>query len=341
MIRDLKYLAAYLVPLLTVFSLSERGIYAFTTAVFVFIIIPVVELFQKGDESNLSPEEANLKASKIFYDVVLYFNVPLVYGILVYFLYVFHTFSLSTYEIIGLLLAVGTTLGSAGINVAHELGHRDERFHKILSLMLLIPCQYSHFLLEHNFGHHKNVGTDEDPASAKKNETLYRFWVRSISGSFVNAWNIQKRQLSKAGAPFISLKNTLLIAFTAQLLLMASIFAYDGWFLLIMYVIVALNAILLLETINYVEHYGLRRKRLDNGRYERVEAMHSWNSNHYLGRILLYELTRHSDHHYLANKKYQTLDHHDSAKQLPFGYPMSILISLIPPIWFRVMNPKL
>jgi alkane 1-monooxygenase len=104
---------------------------------------------------------------------------------------------------------------------------------------------------------------------------------------------------------------------------------------------IAVVGFLLLETINYIEHYGLRRARLANGRYEKVEAKHSWNANYELGRILLYELTRHSDHHYKANKKYQLLDHHDSSPQLPFGYPASMLIALLPPIWFKLINPRL
>lgn len=126
-----------------------------------------------------------------------------------------------------------------------------------------------------------------------------------------------------------------------QLGLLALIYWFAGPYVLLMFVIAAIFSFLMLETINYIEHYGLRRQKLDNGRYERVQPYHSWNSNHELGRILLYELTRHSDHHYLANKKYQLLDHHENAKQLPYGYPTSMLISMVPPLWFKIMNPRI
>jgi alkane 1-monooxygenase len=119
------------------------------------------------------------------------------------------------------------------------------------------------------------------------------------------------------------------------------IYWFFGFFVLTCFLGAALMGILLLETVNYIEHYGLQREQLENGRYERAMPAHSWNSNHVVGRLMLFELSRHSDHHYLASRKYQVLRHHDNAPQMPTGYPGMMLLSLVPPLWFAIMNRRI
>jgi alkane 1-monooxygenase len=204
---------------------------------------------------------------------------------------------------------------------------------------LFMPCLYMHFYIEHNFGHHINVATPEDGATAKYRQSLYSFWITSVTKQYADAWKKQKQLLKLKNLSFFSIKNDMLwyhLIQPAYLILAATLFSFK---VMGFAIIVGIIAFLFLECINYIEHYGLRRLKNESGRYERVQSYHSWNSNHSIGRIVLYELTRHSDHHFKSSKKYQLLDCHDESPQLPFGYPASILLSFIPPLWFFIMNP--
>ncbi len=339
--KDVKYLFAYLVPLLTYLAIANKGLWSYATFIFAFGLVPLLDTLFGPNEENETQEVQFSKLNNSFFDILLYLNVPLLYGIIGYFIHQLHTAELHLYEMIGLVLSTGTMMGGLGINVAHELGHKKEVHKRLMSQLLLLPSLYMHFTMEHNLGHHKNVATPKDPATARKGQNVYFFWIKSIAGTYVNAWRLQLRLLKKEGKSFLSLANKQLVAAIIQGLLLCSLFIWGGTQVLFLFVCTALLSVLLLETINYIEHYGLQRKLLESGRYERVKPMHSWNSDHQIGRILLYELTRHSDHHYLAHKKYQVLDSHIEAKQLPFGYPACMLLSLLPPVWFRVMHTRI
>ena len=340
MIKDSKYLFAYVVPLLTASSIYSTGILCYTTLIFVFILIPILEPIFPLSTYNLNAQEQTSYKKNTFFDWMLYMNVPIIYLLLGLYIFELSTHTHSLFEQIGMMLSVGTMMG-AGINVAHELGHKNQWYKQFLAKLILLPCQYMHFIIEHNLGHHKYVATDQDPASAKKNEMVYFFWLRSMTLSYFSAWKLEKSRLNRLGLSPWSTKNQMIHFLFTQLLFTFLIFWFFGLTITLLYMGSALVSVLLLETINYIEHYALRRERKANGKYERVKPIHSWNSEHQLGRILLYELTRHSDHHYLAHKKYQLLDHHREAKQLPFGYPTSMLLSLCPPLWFKVMNSRI
>ncbi|MBT8271158.1 MAG: alkane 1-monooxygenase, partial [Bacteroidia bacterium] len=182
--------------------------------------------------------------------------------------------------------------------------------------------------------------TPEDPATARYNQSVYSFWFTSTIRQYINAWRIQKRLLSKKDQFFLSFGNDMLWYVVIQAIYLFIIFSIFGLNGLLFAIAMAIVGFLLLETVNYIEHYGLLRQKRESGRYERVMACHSWNSNHVIGRIVLYELTRHSDHHYKSSKKYQALACHESSPQMPFGYPTSMVLSLIPPLWFRIMNKR-
>lgn len=231
-------------------------------------------------------------------------------------------------------------LGSNGIIVAHELGHRSDALSQMIAKFLLLPSYYIHFTLEHNFGHHAKVSTPEDPATARYNQTVYSFWLTSSTRQYVNAWKLQHKRLIAKSQRLWSVNNSMLINLLLQVTYIVLLFILFSWSTAILAIVMGIIGFILLESINYIEHYGLMREQRKSGRYYPVEEIHSWNSNHLLGRILLYELTRHSDHHYRANKKYQVLDYYSTSPELPYGYPTSILISLIPPLWFRIMNPR-
>ena len=340
--KDLKYLGAYLVPSFCVAGLLLGGWMSISTIVFVFVLIPILEPILGRSESNLAePQRSAMLQNKIF-DWLLYLNLPVVYGILLLFISVLNQGNLSNLEYTGHILSVGLVLGACGINVGHELGHRQNKTEQTLAKMLLLPSWYMHFFIEHNRGHHKNIATDLDPASARKGENLYIFWLRSVVKSYISAWKLERKRLKQVEAPFFSMENEMLLFSLIQVLYLALLGLFlNSWWGLFALVTAGVFGFLLLETINYIEHYGLRRKLLPSGRYERVQPRHSWNADYQIGRILLYELTRHSDHHFIATKKYQVLDHHDQAPELPVGYPTSMLMALVPPLWFRVMDKRI
>lgn len=338
--RDLKYLGAYIIPLAVVHALYAQGFWSFNGITVAFILVPLLEFFFKGTTQNLEPEEEEEQDNKQLFDVLLYLNVPILWGITLGYFYVLSTASLATYEIIGLTLTTGIYLGGVGINVAHELGHRKEWFPQLMAQALLLPNLYLHFTIEHNHGHHVNIATPKDPASSRYNEMVYTFWFRSVIFSYLSAWKIEARRLQQQGYSAFSWRNKMLHLQLVQLAYLAVIGWAFSWMLVPYALVIAILGFLMLETVNYIEHYGLQRRQLASGRYEPVQPWHSWNCNHDIGRILLYELTRHSDHHYKASRKYQVLRHFDQAPLLPWGYPTSMLIALIPPLWFHWMNPR-
>ena len=341
MLNDLKYLAAYSIPIVAVIGLSLRGPWAFFTPVFAFILIPIIEVLMPVDEKNIDKDHVESKAKNRLFDLLLYANLPIVFGLIGYYLWSLSFANYTIAELIGLTFSVGIVLGANGINVAHELGHRKTPWERLLSKLLLLPAQYMHFYIEHNFGHHLHAATAEDPASAAYNQSVYSFWFTSTVRQYFSAWRIQISLLHGEGNSFLSLKNDMLWYLVLQLGYLVGCYLAFGPLGLLLAIGIAISGIMLLETINYIEHYGLRREKTKSGRYQRVSQIHSWNSNHVLGRVILYELTRHSDHHYKSSKKYQILDYHESSPQMPYGYPTSMVLSLVPPLWFSIMNKRI
>jgi alkane 1-monooxygenase len=340
-VKSLKYTAAYSIPIVAIFSIQLGGFWLFATPVYAFLLIPVLELIMPEDPSNLKNTSPGSRPLSRVYDWMLYLNLPLVYGILIYALIKVSAGAFSGYEYAGLIFSVGIVLGVNGINVGHELGHRKTVLERLMGKALLLPSLYSHFYTEHNYGHHLNVATPQDPATARYGQNVYHFWLTSISRQYTNAWRIQRKLLARENASFFSISNHMFYSSLLQLWYLGAIFMIFGSQALFIALGMAVVGALLLETVNYIEHYGLLRNRTSSGRYERVAARHSWNSNHVVGRIVLYELTRHSDHHFKSAKKYQLLDYQQDAPSMPFGYPTSMVLALIPPLWFRVMNSRI
>jgi len=338
--KDLKYLAAFSIPLVAVIGIYFKGPLAYLTPFYAFVMIPVMELIFPMDTTNLTSEDVQSKLEQKIFDWLLYLNLPVVYGLVFFGLYQVTSTPIETYELVGMMLSVGIVLGVNGINVAHELGHRQTTNERFLGKALLLPSQYMHFYIEHNFGHHLHAATPEDPATARYNQSVYAFWMTSIFRQYVKSWIIQKKLLKNNEKRFFSVKNDMVWYVLLQIGYLLIVFLFFGSVGLLFAICSAIIGILLLESVNYIEHYGLLRLKTKSGRYERVKEMHSWNSNHVIGRIVLYELTRHSDHHYKSSKKYQVLDCHDESPQMPFGYPTSVVLALIPPLWFRIMNKR-
>ena len=338
MIKDLKYLMSYSIALFAFIGISLGGFYNYLAVIFTFVFIPVLEIIVRKSNEKYTDEEKKNRNLDPFFDLLLYLNIPIVFGIFFFSLEKLAVTS-SVYDIIGIILSASIVMATNGINVGHELGHRKSLIARTCSKLLYLPCQYMHFYIEHNFGHHINVATPEDPATARYKQTVYSFWITSVIRTYVSAWEIQLKLLKVSKRGFFSIKNDMIFYTLFQLSFLLFIYYNFGLYLTLLSIVMSIVSFLFLETINYVEHYGLLRKKEPSGRYERVKPHHSWNSNHTIGRIVLYELTRHSDHHFKSSKKYQVLESLDECPHLPHGYPTSILISLIPPLWFSIMNP--
>ena len=241
---------------------------------------------------------------------------------------------------------MGVVGGVIAINVGHELIHKNTKLEQISGGLLLSLVSYGGFKIEHVYGHHVNVSTPLDASSSRLNQSLYNFLPNAYIHNFLNAWTLQKTRLAKKGLSLLSVQNELIwyYAFSIAIsLIMGAFFMFLGaefWMGVAFFFAQSFIAFTLLEIINYIEHYGLHREKMSNGKYERVNIEHSWNSNYFLTNMFLFQLQRHSDHHAYAARRYQVLRHHEESPQLPFGYATMFMIALIPPLWKAVMNPR-
>ncbi|MDW8334211.1 MAG: alkane 1-monooxygenase [Bacteroidia bacterium] len=337
----LKYMPTLTIPLVGLVSLTQGGGFSYFLLIYAFVLIPILELIIPPDPTNLSKEEEELRRKDRGYDILLYLMIPVQYLFLYLFLTEMSRPEPTLFERVGKTLAMGLGCGVLGINVAHELGHRHTWYEKLMSKLLLLTSLYMHFFIEHNRGHHRWVSTDRDPASARFGESVYAFWLRSMIFGYISAWRIENARVRKTGKWVFGPENEMVRFTLIQTAFVVFIFAYFGWMAGVCFLAAALFGALLLETVNYIEHYGLSRKKLGENHYDKVMPVHSWNSDHVVGRIMLFELTRHSDHHYHSGRKYQVLRHFDESPQLPTGYPGMMLLALIPPLFFAVMNPRI
>ncbi len=340
-ISNLKYLVVLTIPAGVWLALSGEGMISFLLPFMNFLVIPLLDFFLPESRENVpAASEGRIKSNRLF-DWILYLNVPCQYFLLFYMLTTVTSGQFLWWESVGKVWSMGICSAVLGINTAHELGHRQNKRDQWLAKLLLFTCMYSHFFVEHNRGHHKYVATPLDPATARRNEPVFLFYFRSIFLGYRSAWNISNKLCIKQGHKALSFRNEMIRLHLLQLLMLLVIFLCFGWLGIALFLIQSAIGILVLETINYVEHYGLFRKQLPDGNYEKVRPVHSWNSDHILGRIMLLELTRHSDHHYKSTRKYQILRHFDGSPQLPLGYPGSMVLAWIPPLWFRIMNKRI
>jgi len=338
-LKKFKYLSVLILPIFVWISFHSNGILTFLPALYLFGAIPFFELILKVDNQNLSEQEKVLATNNSFYSVLLYLMLPIQFGFLVYFMFHIQE-AQSTSVLIGRILSMGLMCGVLGINIGHELGHRSNRFERFIGELLLLTSLENHFLPYHNRGHHTNVGTKNDPATARRNEWLFTFWIRSQIGSYFQAWQIEILRMKIMKKQIFSLENKMIQYTILHSLFLGSIYAYFGSVVLIYFLFAAAVGILLLETVNYIEHYGLYRQQRENGNYEHVKRKHSWNSNHVIGRVVLFELSRHSDHHFKADRPYQLMETSDDSPVMPTGYPGMMLLSCIPPLFFMVMNHR-
>jgi alkane 1-monooxygenase len=315
------------------------GIFWYLGPILILGLIPILDLIAGLDRSN-PPDDLikTLEADK-YYRWITYLFLPLQYAALIWAAWLWSGDSLSVFDKVGLALTVGTVAG-IGINTAHELGHKKEKVERWLAKIALAQSFYGHFYIEHNRGHHVRVATPEDPASSRVGETVYAFLPRTVVGSLKNAWRLEQPRFKRRDESHWSIRNDVLNAWLMSVVLWAALLVVFGIGILPYLVIQAAVGVVLLEIVNYLEHYGMLRQKEHTGRYERVRASHSWNSNNIATNVLLYHLQRHSDHHANPTRRYQALRDVDEAPVLPTGYAGMILLALFPPLWFKVMDPR-
>ena len=306
----------------------------------VFGLFPFIDLVIGTDPTNPPDSVIKFLEQDRYYRWCTYAYIPIQYAGLVFACWQWSSGDLSTASSIGLALTVAMVSGIA-INTAHELGHKRASFERWLSKVALAQSAYGHFFIEHNRGHHVRVATPEDPASSRMGESFWAFLPRTVLGSLRSSWHLEKLRLSRLGKSPWTWRNDILNAWAMTVVLFGALAAVFGPVVLPYLAIQAIGGFCLLEVVNYLEHYGLLRQKREDGRYEYAQPEHSWNSNNVASNVLLYHLQRHSDHHANPLRRYQALRHVDEAPQLPTGYAGMIIIAAIPPLWRKVMDPRL
>ncbi|MBM7414289.1 MULTISPECIES: alkane 1-monooxygenase [Nocardiaceae] len=319
----------------------HTGVSAFwwSGAMLFFLVIPVVDALAGEDGNNPSDAQVQDLQHDRFYRWCTFLFLPVQYAGLGVACYLVTFGTLSAVDKIGYAVSVGLVAG-IGINAAHELGHRVESTERWLAKIALAQSLYGHFHVEHNRGHHARVATPADPASARMGESLYRFLSRSVSGAVVSSWELEKQRLGRKGSGVWTIRNNVLNAWAMSAALFGVLVAVFGVGILPFLVLQAVVGVMTLESVNYIEHYGLLRGRTPAGRYERCAPRHSWNSDRIVTNIFLYHLQRHSDHHANPGRRFQTLRTFEEAPQLPAGYATMVVLAAVPPLWRRVMDPR-
>ncbi|MBT7611263.1 MAG: alkane 1-monooxygenase [Bacteriovoracaceae bacterium] len=324
-------LTPYLLVSLTWAGLVQGGVFSFTGLFLFFGIHPILDQVIKNNiySNDGSSHEAFLEVLLLFFPI---FQT----------IFLIHTFTLflaetNLYQNLGQIFSIGVTCAGIGITVAHELIHRKDPLKKAAGIYILALQNYTWFRIEHIFGHHKHVSTPLDPATAKFNQSLYPFLLQSLFGGIVSAYKFEKNRL-------IRRNNKLLINRMFHYTIIAIsyfslaflVFGLKGFLFVLG---ISTVGILITEIVNYLEHYGLERKLMENGYYEPVQEKHSWDSDFAVTNFSLFNLGKHSHHHAKAQDEFQHLINKKENPVLPMGYTGAILLSLVPPLWKQVMNP--
>ncbi|MCA6075237.1 alkane 1-monooxygenase [Fulvivirga sedimenti] len=340
---------AFIIPASVIVGYYLAGWWNMLSLALVFLIIPFLDYMIGTSDYNIPKDRISIISEQFFYRFVTYLWT---YFQLLFLAWAFYVVTFghlsSVQEWIGFTLGTGLVTGGIGITVAHELGHKKSALERLYSKILLLTVCYMHFYIEHNKGHHVTVATPEDPATSRKNESFYAFWFRSVFHGYAHAWKIENNRLRRKGVSALSIHNEMIwfsilpLIFIAVVTGIFSIWAnHFVWQLPVFFFVQSFIAFTLLEQVNYIEHYGIERKEIAPGKYERVTPIHSWNASHVISNFFLFQLQRHSDHHANAIKRYQVLYHYDESPQLPAGYSTMIILALVPGLWFHLMNPRL
>ena len=330
----------YLVTPLILIASSSLGLlinpsWSVSPFIWVFILVPIIDLVLP----YLSKQDADLREN-VLHNFSILIILPCILFLVVFGLIVVSDSTISLLVAAALGAAVGMSGGSIGITTAHELIHRQNKYMRGIGVLLLVLCCYGHFRIEHVYGHHKNVATKEDPATARRGENFYFYFIRCVINSVISSWNIEKNILDKKNINTLSLQNRMLHYFVLEIIFLFIAFFIAGINGLVFVIFHSFVSITLLELVNYIQHYGLERK-MQNGKYERFTDHHSWNSRHISANWSTFNLGLHAEHHQSASKHYPLLSQEEKVIEMPANYSIMLIMALIPPLWFFIMDKKI
>jgi len=316
------------------------GFWVLSIPFVIWYVFPTLDAVLGKEQTNPAPSEKSVQLKWHRLNLLLW---PILQFFILFGLIAFHKgLDLNGWELIGLFFSLGVMTGTIGINYAHELMHQPRRGDRWLADILMAMVLYSHFRSEHLLVHHRYVGTPRDAVTARYNENVHRFFIRVLKASYLSAFRAEAQRLTRQGLAWYDLKNPFWIYWLLQLLMLGFAYGLVGFWGVLLFAFQAFIAVFHLELINYLEHYGLTRKYLGNGKYEAVQPHHSWNAEHRATNWLLINLQRHSDHHYKPARAYPLLHTYPKqlVPQLPYSYPIMGVIAVYPRLWRKFMNPK-
>lgn len=345
-LKALGFLFVFIVPLTlpTAAWLSVKSgmlnLMAWYPLFFLFVLIPALDYLLGHDPVNIEKSEESTVSQFVWFKALTLLVLPVQIATLIWSAQWFTNQDLSLVGTIGWLFSQGIVSSILAINVAHELIHKDAKLEKGIGGILLTSVGYYGFKIEHLRGHHVHVSTPQDASSARFGQNLWTFMPEALVRNTNNAWKLEYQRLRNLGLGFFNWRNEMLGWSLLWILFCSGFYFSLGWKGLLFFVLQGFFAACSLEVINYIEHYGLERKKTDDGRYERTTHMHSWNSDYALSNLMLFQLQRHSDHHAFPKRRYAILRHHEDSPQLPGGYSAMFVLALFPPLWHRVIDPR-
>ena len=332
--------AIALVGTVAVSSFEVNHWILFFPLVFYYFFVPLLDFLIGEDTSN--PPESSIEdlEADAYYRWITYATIPILWIAVIFNCIFLCTFSLNPFEWLATVMTTGSVLGF-GLNVSHELGHKLQTVPRKVALFNTALGAYGHFSIEHNRGHHRHVSTPEDPASSKMGENIYQFAYREMPGAAIRAWRLEADRLQRLNKPVWHFENEILQALCLSTGVYGCLIGFYGLDMVLVLIPVAIWGAFQLTSANYVEHYGIQRLKTANGNYENCQPHHSWNSNHLVSNLVLFQLQRHSDHHTHPGRSYQSLRDFPELPRLPSGYFGMFFLAYLPPLWYRVMDPLL
>lgn len=318
---------------------NQSAYWVLGPTLFIYAFIPLMDLALGEDRNNPPEEVVNALSEDRYYTRLLFGAVALTYVSFAVSVWFYATQDLPLWALALVAISAGTISGGA-LTVSHELGHKPGRAEQWGAKLINGLSWYAHFTQEHNSGHHTEVATPEDSASSRFNENLYAFALRETTHGVKRGWAVERRRLARRGHGFWTWRNDILQSYAISFAILVVCLSLFGWIMIPFFLLHNVFSWHQLTMANYVEHYGLKRERRENGKYEPCRPIHSWNTNHVFSNLLLFHLQRHSDHHANPMRPYQALRDFEDLPRLPSGYPGCFVLAFIPPLWFRVMNPK-
>jgi len=345
-IHPLSYLLVFIVPALVPLSYWLGQIsglpnaMTFLPLLVLYVILPFADQLLGVNSKNIDSDIITQNGERGFFKLLPLLCVPVQLFMIIWGAYIFSNEpSFNLLGQLGWILSVGFSSGTIAINAAHELIHKRTRLEQWSGGILLSTVFYAGFKIEHVRGHHVHVSTPQDASSAPMGQSLYQFLPKAAWKNFSNAWRLEQSRLERIGLSSVHYRNELLWWYGLSLLFSLGLMSLFGWAAVVFFVAQAMQAIYSLETINYIEHYGLERQKMTSGRYERPNHHHSWNSSHQISNMFLFQLARHSDHHANPTRRYPALRHFDDSPQLPASYAAMMWLAAIPPLWHKIMDP--